>query len=116
MMQFMILNWVRPDGAVDPARPETTADGPAWGAYTRALIDAGVMRGGNALAPAHAATTLRLRDGRRDLQDGPYAETKEQLGGYYVIEAPDLDAALDWAARNPAAASGAVEVRPIVTP
>jgi hypothetical protein len=73
------------------------------------------MRGGNALVPTFSATTVRVRDGRRDVQDGPYADTKEQLGGYYVIDVPDLDAALEWAAKNPAASTGAVEVRPILT-
>lgn len=62
---------------------------------------------------SHTATTLRLVEGRRDIHDGPYAETKEQLGGFYLIEVPDIDTALEWAARNPAAATGAVEVRPV---
>jgi hypothetical protein len=84
----------------------------AWRAYTKALTDAGVMAGGAGLQPAHLATTIRQRGGKREVQDGPYAEAKEQLGGYYVIEVPDLDKALDWAARCPAASSGAVEVRP----
>lgn len=86
------------------------------GAYTKALIDAGVMVGGAALKSSHTATTLRIADGRRDLHDGPYAETKEQLGGFYIIDVPDLDAALEWAARNPAASKGAVEVRPLMSP
>jgi hypothetical protein len=88
----------------------------AFGAYSQALKDAGVLVGGGALLPGHAGTTVRLRGGSRHVQDGPYADTKEQLGGYFVVEAPDLDAALDWAARCPAAASGAVEVRPNLPP
>jgi hypothetical protein len=84
----------------------------AYRAYTKALADAGVMVGGAGLQPPPLATTIRLRDGKRQVQDGPFAEAKEQLGGYYVIEVPDLDQALDWAARCPSAASGSVEVRP----
>jgi len=84
----------------------------AYGAYTQALREAGVMVGGAGLQPPAVATTVRLRDGKRQVQDGPYAEVKEQLGGYYVIDVPDLDRALEWAARCPAASSGAVEVRP----
>jgi hypothetical protein len=112
-MQFAILNYVKPRDFAG-AQPGNDADGPAWGAYTRALMEAGVMVGGAALMPSHAATTLRIHDGQRELHDGPYADTKEQLGGFYLIEAEDLDAALAWAARNPAAAMGAVEVRPLV--
>ena len=84
----------------------------AYRAYTKALADAGVMVGGAALQPPAVATTVRQRDGKREVQDGPYAESKEQLGGYYVIDVPDLDRALEWAARCPAAATGAIEVRP----
>lgn len=112
-MQYMIMNYVPPLGYAEGGRLETDPDGPAWGAYTQALIDAGVMRGGNALKPALTATTVRVRDGQREVHDGPYAETKENLGGYYIIEVDDLDQALAWAARNPAASSGAVEVRPV---
>ncbi len=110
-MQFMIMNMVptrEPDAQIVGA-----AD-PAWSAYTQAMLDAGVMRSGNALHAGYTATTVRLRDGKRDLHDGPYAESKEELGGYYVIEVADLDEALVWATRNPAAATGAVEVRPIL--
>lgn len=113
-MQYMIMNFVTPRGFAADGRPENDPDGPAWGAYTKALKEAGVMVGGNALHPSHAATTVRIRGGQRDLHDGPYADTKEHLGGYYIIDVPDLDAALEWAARNPAASSGAVEVRPVV--
>ena len=114
-MQYMIINYVPQQNFADRQGPANDPDGPAWGAYTKALIDAGVMRGGNALQPTHVATTIRLRDGKRQVQDGPYAETKEQMGGYFIIDVPDLDSALDWAARNPAASKGAVEVRPIFT-
>jgi hypothetical protein len=84
----------------------------AYRAYTQALQAAGVMVGGAGLQPPPVGTTLRQRDGKRQVQDGPYAETKEQLGGFYQIDVPDLDSALDWAARCPAASTGAVEVRP----
>jgi hypothetical protein len=82
-------------------------------AYTQALRDAKVWVGSNRLRPTSAATTVRVADGRTQVLDGPFAETKEQLGGYYLIDVPDLDAALSWAARCPAAHYGTVEVRPI---
>lgn len=113
-MQYMLMNYVPPAAVEGTSPPAYHSDMDAWSAYTRALIDAGVMRGGNALRPGFAATTVRLRDQRRDVQDGPYADSKEELGGYYIIDVPDLDAALQWAARNPAASYGAVEVRPIM--
>ncbi len=113
-MQYMILNYTSPAEYTNADDVRAAADGAVWGAYTKALIDAGVLVGGNALHPSHTATTLRVRDRGRDIQDGPYAATKEHLGGYYIIEVPDLDTALVWAARNPAASSGAVEVRPVV--
>ncbi len=114
-MQYMIINYVSPGEFATDDSVRAAADGAAWGGYTKALMEAGVMVGGNALHPASTATTLRVRDGARDLHDGPYATTKEQFGGYYIIDVPDLDTALEWAARNPAASSGAVEIRPIVT-
>ena len=114
-MQYMIMNYVQPSDFAEAGAAGRDPDGPAWGAYTQALIAAGVMRGGNALQPAFTATTVRLRDGRREVQDGPFADTKEQLGGYYIIEVDDLDQALSWAAKNPAASRCAVEVRPIFT-
>ena len=86
----------------------------AYLAYTQALKDAGAMLGGNALHPAASGTVVRVRDGKTQVLDGPYAEAKEQLAGYYLIEAADLDKALEWAARCPGAATGTMEVRPIV--
>jgi hypothetical protein len=85
----------------------------AYTAYTEALQKAAVLRSVNRLAPASAATTLRIENGKTQVLDGPFADTKEQLGGYYLIEVPDLDAALAWAARCPGAAHGVVEVRPL---
>jgi hypothetical protein len=78
-----------------------------------AMYTSGVVLRGDALLPPAAATMVRLEGGKRLVQDGPVAATKEQLGGYVVIEVPDLDAALSWAARCPAASHGAVEVRPL---
>lgn len=83
-----------------------------WPAYGQALRDAGVFVGGAGLQPHDTATTLRMHDGKRQVQDGPYADSKEQLGGLYIINVPDLDAALDWAARVPAAPGTVIEVRP----
>jgi hypothetical protein len=85
----------------------------AYGAYSQAMAQAGVMVAGDRLRPSSAATTVRTSNGKTQVLDGPYAETKEQLGGYYIIEAPDLDAALSWAERCPGAAHGVIEVRPI---
>jgi hypothetical protein len=85
----------------------------AWRIYHKAITEAGIYLGGNALEGPDTATTVRQREGQRQIQDGPYASTKEQLGGIVLLELPSLDAALDWAARCPAASYGAVEVRPL---
>ena len=85
----------------------------AYLAYVEAMKQAGVYVGSNRLKPTSTATTVRSPDGKTSVRDGPFAETKEQLGGYFLIEAPDLDAALSWAARCPGAAHGSIEVRPV---
>ena len=85
----------------------------AYTAYTEALAKAGAMVAGARLKPSHTATSVRARGGKTEVLDGPYAETKERLCGYYLIEVPDMDAALSWAARCPGATTGTVEVRPI---
>lgn len=85
----------------------------AYGAFTEDAKKAGQYVGGNALAASHAATTVRVRNGKLSTTDGPYAETKEQLGGYYLIEARDLNDAIQIAGRIPGANSGSVEVRPV---
>ena len=111
-MKYMIL--IYSDEKAFAALPETRLKERfgAYTAYTKALREAGVMVDGSRLEGAKAATTIRLQNGRRQVQDGPIADTKEQLGGYYIIEAPNADAALDWAARCPGASYGAVELRP----
>ena len=85
----------------------------AYGAYVQAMREAGVARGGERLHPSSTATVVRVQNGKTSVLNGPYAEVKEQLGGYFVIEAADLDAAIGWAARCPGAQHGAIEVRPI---
>jgi hypothetical protein len=85
----------------------------AYTAYTEAVKSAGIHVASNRLRPVSDATTVRIADGKTQVLNGPYAETREQLGGYYLIDVPDLDAALSWAARCPAAEYGTVEVRPI---
>jgi hypothetical protein len=93
-------------------------DGPAimaaYEAFGREATEAGVMVAGDGLQPTATATTVRVRDGERLLTDGPFAETKEQLGGFYVLECKDLDEAIEWAAKIPGAQTGAVEVRPVL--
>ena len=85
----------------------------AWRAYYKALVEAKVYLAGDALEVPETGTTVRLREGTRHVQDGPYADTKEQLAGFIILELPSIDGALEWAARCPGAAIGAVEVRPV---
>lgn len=84
----------------------------AMHAYTKELDEAGVLVSAELLQPSSSSTTLGLRDGRLTVQDGPYADTKEQIGGTFVIDVPDLDAALAWAEKHPAAQWGTIEIRP----
>ena len=99
--------------AATPAQGQTMSA--AYLAYTEAMREAGVLIGGERLQRTSSATTVRTTNGKTQVLDGPYADIKEQLGGYYMIDVPDLDAALSWAARCPGASTGAVEVRPIWT-
>jgi hypothetical protein len=95
------------------SKTETEQMHAAYMAYTEALRNAGVLVGGERLRPTDAGTTVRLVNGKNQVLNGPYAETKEQLGGFYMIDVSDLDAALSWAARCPGASYGTMEVRPI---
>lgn len=88
----------------------------AWGSYIGALYGAGVVVNGHGLLPPQMGTTVRVRGGKRLVQDGPFADAKEHLGGYFVIEAPSLDVALHWAEKSPSAMKGSVEVRPVMPP
>jgi hypothetical protein len=112
-MEYMLMIHADPAGLQALRDAERSTALAAYGAYTAALQQAGVLRAGNRLRNADTATTVRLRGGRTEVLDGPFIETKEQLGGYYIIDVPDLDAALSWAARCPGASHGAVEVRPV---
>jgi hypothetical protein len=96
----------------DPAKAPAYWGG--WMAYVEAITASGVMVSGNGLELPATATTLRIRNGQRQVEDGPFAETKEMVGGYFIIDVPDLDAALAWAAKSPAAATWAVEIRPVL--
>jgi hypothetical protein len=89
----------------------------SWWAYMGAIAEAGAMVGGHGLQPPEVGTTLRVAsDGTRQIHDGPFADTKEMLGGYVVLDLPDLDRALEWAARAPCVTAGSVEIRPVLPP
>lgn len=112
-MQYLLMLYAEESGW-DKMTPEQQQQGmAAYMAYTEALRTAGVLKGGNRLRPISTATTVRVANGKTQVLDGPYADTKEQLGGYYLIDVPDLDAALSWAARCPGAGHGTVEVRAV---
>jgi hypothetical protein len=110
MAKYMMLLFI-PQGR---SPEEAAAESPQWGAYTQELHAAGAFVDGQALQGNETATLLRVRDGETQLTDGPFIEAKEYLAGYYTIEAPDLDAALAWAAKVPNASYGTVEVRPVM--
>ena len=113
-MQYLLMIY-NDEAEIASATPETI--GPrlaAYHAYGEAMGKAGVVLGGNRLRPTNTATTVRIRDGKTQVLDGPYADTKEQLGGYYLIEAENLDQAVAIAARIPSARFGSIEVRPIM--
>lgn len=115
-MQFMLIfSETDADFAVRESA-EAPAYWGAWNAYIGALGQAGVIVSGNGLLPPHTATKVSMRDGKRQIHDGPYADTKEHLGGYFIIDVPGLDEALEWAARSPNAATGSTEVRPVMPP
>ena len=105
-----------PEMTAEVLGPEALAEGMrAFDVYAKALDEAGVLCSAEVLQSSSATTTVRVRDGQLSVQDGPFADTREQLGGTVVIEVDDLDAALAWAAKAPSVAWGAVEVRPVAT-
>jgi hypothetical protein len=112
MPEYLMLIYTPAENPLSPA--EMAEMSPKWDEYTESLRDAGLYLGGNALQGTDVATTVRERDGETQITDGPFAETKEVLGGYYLLEAPDLDTVLAHAARVPNIAFGSTEVRPIL--
>lgn len=111
MRYTLLLHY--PEMSTDELGPEAVAEGQqAFASYASTLDAAGVLISAEVLRPSEATTTVRVRDGVLQVQDGPYADTREQLGGTFVVDVPDLDAALGWARQAPAVAWGAVEVRP----
>ena len=112
-MKFALLIYESPEAFASRKSDAAAAYTGAWRAYHKAMVEAGVFVGGDPLEVPETGTTITIKEGRRGVQDGPYADTKEQLGGFTIIEVPSVDAALEWAARCPAASYGAVEVRPL---
>jgi hypothetical protein len=114
IMNYMLLIYSDPQLEPAPGAPGFAEMMAAYEALSADMVAAGVLRGGDGLQGVETATTLRRRAGRVETMDGPFADTKEHLGGYFVIEVPDLDAALAWAARVPSVDWGSVEVRPVM--
>jgi hypothetical protein len=112
-MQYLLMIYSKEGAWEKLTQAEQQQGMAAYGAFTEALKKSGALAGSNRLRPASTATTVRIADGKSQVLDGPYADTKEQLGGYYLIDVSDLDAALAWAARCPGASHGVVEVRPV---
>jgi hypothetical protein len=112
-MLHALLIYGDPADAPDDASPEGQRQFQHWMSYTQELAESGALKGGEALEPTQTATTVRVRAGETLLTDGPFAETKEVLGGFYLVDVPDLDAALEWAAKMPNIEYGSVEVRPV---
>ena len=112
-MQYLLMLYSNESGWSNMAPAEQEQAMGAYRAYTEALNKAGVLVGSNRLRPISTATTVRVANGKTQVLNGPYPDSKEQLGGYYLIDVPDLDSAISWAARCPGASHGIVEVRPI---
>lgn len=112
-MQFILLDYVNEAGWPQLKKAEQEHWLGVYKAYMEAMAKAGVLKDSRGLRPTASATTVRVADGKTQVLDGPYADSKEQLGGFHIIEVPDLDAAIAWAARSPTALHGVVEVRPL---
>jgi hypothetical protein len=112
-MRYILLFYDE-EPTTTPSQEETDAEMAQWHVYDSAVRDAGIFVSSEALHPSQTATTVRLKGEERIVTDGPFAETREVLGGYYVVDVPDLDTALDWAAKCPAAEHGSIEVRPVM--
>lgn len=113
-MKYLCLIYDEEKKLAGMSKSESDAFMGEYGAFTEAVKKSGHYVGGNPLQPVHTATTVRVRNGKMSATDGPYAETKEQLGGYYLIEAKDLNDAIQVASKIPSAKIGSIEVRPIM--
>lgn len=113
-MQYAILIYSDEKKDTNMSKEEMDAWMGEYNAYTEALAKSGAMKGGEALHPTASATTVRVREGKKLTTHGPFAETKEQLGGFYLVEAANLDDAIEWAAKCPGARVGSIEVRPVI--
>ena len=112
-MKYMLLIYSNEKQMLNASKADNEKMLAAYGAYAEAMKKAGVIAGGDRLKPSESSTTVRVANGKTQVLNGPYAEAREQLGGFFMIDVPDLDAALSWAARCPGASHGAVEVRPV---
>jgi hypothetical protein len=112
-MKYILMDYVNEAGWPILTKAEQEHWLGAYRAYMEAMTNAGVLRSSAGLEPTSTATTVRAANGKPQVLDGPYADSKEQLGGFHIIDVPDLDAALSWAARSPTSMHGVVEVRPI---
>jgi hypothetical protein len=113
-MQYLLMIYGNEAAFGNMSKAERDGILQEYGDFTKSIAQSGHYRGGNELAETSTATTVKIRDKKRLVTDGPFAETKEQLGGYYLVEAKDLDEAIGIAARIPSARWGSIEVRPIV--
>jgi hypothetical protein len=116
MLYMALIYREDPPEDFDPSSADAQAMWQAYGAFTQKIIAAGQFKGGDALMPGSTATCIQKRGGKIATTDGPFAETKEQLGGYYLLECADLDEAVAAAAEIPHAATGTIEVRPVLVP
>jgi hypothetical protein len=110
-MEFMLMSYVQESGWGQLTKAQQEQGMAAYTAYTEALAKAGVLKMNRRLAPSASANTVTLKDGKAQVLDGPYADAKEQLGGFFIIDVVDREAALEWAAKCPAVGHGVVEVR-----
>ena len=113
-MKYLLLIYSNEKAEADMPKEELDAWMGEYWAYTDAMQKAGVSSAGDALQPTATATTVRVKDGKKVTTHGPFAETKEQLGGYYLLDCKNLDEAIEWAARCPGARVGSIEVRPVM--
>jgi hypothetical protein len=113
-MKFMLLLWGDESQWEGASQEEAAAEMARWEDYSAQLVAAGAMVSGEGLQPSATSRTLRVENGERVVTDGPFAETKEALGGFYVIECASIEEALEWASKVPSAERGATEVRPVI--